>query len=248
LKQGVLHTVTNVVLLDRQNHRGLRIQAVADAGLGDNQRFVQVVVTEFSRLVVHYPLLFSKDSDTGAFFCGAMMGFDAGENLFVKEGGGQESYRPLNLQRVPFFIARGDLAIDMDSPRVSTAKGEYLFTEAGEPTPYLESILTTFNALKPGLEMTKIFIETLMSHKLIAPIDIDLSFDDGEKRDLRGLYSIDQNVLRDLPDETVLELFRRGYLQLIYLMIASLKQVPVLAQKKNNRILQGSRTLSGSLV
>jgi hypothetical protein len=32
-------------------------------------------------------------------------------------------------------------------------------------------------------------------------------------------------------------LFRRGYLQLIYLLIASLKQISVLAQKKNDRFL-----------
>jgi hypothetical protein len=32
-------------------------------------------------------------------------------------------------------------------------------------------------------------------------------------------------------------LFRRGYLQLIYLLIASLKQIPVLAKKKNDRFL-----------
>jgi hypothetical protein len=40
-----------------------------------------------------------------------------------------------------------------------------------------------------------------------------------------------------LPDASVVELFRRGYLQLIYLLIASLKQIPVLAKKKNDRFL-----------
>ena len=43
---------------------------------------------------------------------------------------------------------------------------------------------------------------------------------------------------------SVLDLFRRGYLQLIYLMIASLKQVPVLARKKNDRLLQASEALA----
>ena len=54
----------------------------------------------FPCCVPHYPILFSKDADTGAFFCGAMLGIDEGENLFLKEGGaGHEGYRPLNLQR-----------------------------------------------------------------------------------------------------------------------------------------------------
>jgi len=37
----------------------------------------------------------------------------------------------------------------------------------------------------------------------------------------------------------VLDLFRRGYLQLIYLMLASLKHVSALARKKNLSFLPG---------
>ncbi len=40
---------------------------------------------------------------------------------------------------------------------------------------------------------------------------------------------------------TVVDLFRRGYLQLMYLMLASLKQVPALAQKKNRPVSAGRR-------
>ena len=36
------------------------------------------------------------------------------------------------------------------------------------------------------------------------------------------------------------ELFRRGYMRLIHYMIASLKQFPVLARKKNGRLLKGA--------
>ena len=42
-----------------------------------------------------------------------------------------------------------------------------------------------------------------------------------------------------LEKEQVLDLFRRGYLNLIHLMIASLNQVSVLAQKKNRRLAAG---------
>ena len=72
--------------------------------------------------------------------------------------------------------------------------------------------------------------------KLIEPIDINLAFDDGSKRQLEGLYTINQDPLKKLPDDKIVDLFHRGYLQVIYLMIASLKQVPVLAQKKNSRL------------
>jgi SapC len=214
------------------------VQAEASAKFGDNQRFVQVVAGEFPHLAVQCPILLSKDADTGAFFCGAMLGFDEGENLFLREGKRHEGYRPLNLQRMPFYTAGAELAIDLDHPRVSAEKGTALFTGEGKPTAYLESIKSAFQDLKPGIEVTKIFIETLMALKLVEPIDIQAGFDDGVTREARGLYTINQGALRNLTDEKVVELFRRGYLKLIYLMIASLKQVPVLAQKKNDRLME----------
>jgi hypothetical protein len=229
--------MTNIVVLNSVTHRDVRVQAEAAAKYGDNQRFVQVVVGEFPLLVTHYPILFSKDTETGAFLCGAMLGIDEGENLFLKEGKGHEAYRPLNLQRVPFFVAGDDLAIDLDHPRIAAHAGQSLFDDQGVPTPYLESIKAAFQQLKPGVEITKRFIETLLKLNLLEPVDIVLGFDDGTKRNLADLYTVNQDVLRKLPDAAVIELFRRGYLQLIYLLIASLKQIPVLAQKKNDRFL-----------
>ena len=231
--------MTNIVVLNSLAHRDLCVQAGASDKLGDDQRFVPVVIAEFPLLVTHYPVLLSKDSDTGAFFCGAMLGIDEGENLFLKEGGGHEGYRPLNLQRAPFFVSGEELAIDLDHPRVGGDVGQALFNDRGEATAYLESIKAAFQQLKPGIEMTKRFIETLLRLNLLEPVDVVLGFDDGTKRNLVDLYTVNQDLLRQLPDESVLELFRRGYLQLIYLLIASLKQIPVLAKKKNDRFLAG---------
>jgi hypothetical protein len=227
--------VTQIALLDTEAHRTLRVQTEPSARYGDNKRFVPEAINEFSLLVVHYPILLSKDAETGAFYCGAMLGFDEGENLFLDEG--RNVYRPLNLQRGPFCTAGSDVAIDLDNPRVGGTGGELLFTPGGKPTPYLESIVELIRNLRPGLERTKVFVDTLLQLKLVAPLSIDAQFDDGTSRDVYGLYTIDQEALRGLPDAHALELFRRGYLQLIYLMLASLKQIPVLAQKKNRRLL-----------
>ena len=227
--------MTNIALLNTEIHKGLRVQAAASARYGDAQRFVPVIVNEFAFLVPHYPIFFAKDSQTGRFYCGAMLGIDEGENLFLVEGRGFDGYRPLNLRRGPFFTAGSDIAIDLDHPRLD-AGGQPLFTEVGEPSDYLKSIMGLFQDLRQGLEQTGIFIETLMKMKLVEPIDISLAFDDGTKRQLDGLYTVNQDALKKLADKDIVDLFRRGYLQAIYLMLASLKQVPVLAQKKNARL------------
>jgi hypothetical protein len=229
--------VTNIVALNTETHKDLRVQSVASARYGDAQRFVPVIVNEFAFLVPYYPIFLAKDSETGGFYCGAMLGIDEGENLFLAEDGSFDGYRPLNLRRGPFFTAGSDIAIDLDHPRVDTG-GQPLFTETGEPSDYLKSIVGLFQDLRPGLEQTRIFIETLMKMKLVEPIDISLAFDDGTKRQLDGLYTINQEAMKKLADGDIIDLFRRGYLQAVYLMIASLRQVPILAQKKNARLAQ----------
>jgi len=237
--------MTQIVPLNSETHRSLKVDARASATYGDNQRFVEVMVSEFPHLVVHYPILFSKDPRTGQFYCGAMLGFDEGENVFLEEWTEREFYRPLSLQRMPFYAHGPDLAIDLDHPRVGVEEGKTLFTTSGQPTRYLESIMYAFQSLKSGMEVTQLFIARLLELKLIEPIDIEAEFDDGSTRKCVGLYTINQETLSKLPDAIVVELFRRDFLRLIYLVIASLKQFPVLARKKNTRILKATESLAG---
>jgi hypothetical protein len=240
--------MSNIVLLDSQSHRKLRVHSRPAAHYGDNQRFVAVVVNEFHALAMHYPILFSKDADTGQFYCGAMMGFDSGENLFLEEHRTLGVYRPLNLQRGPFLTSGSDLAIDLDHPRVAQSGDQALFSDAGEPTGYLQSVMGLMRELRPGLERTRIFIDTLLHLTLIEPVTISARFDDGADREFTGLYTINRDQLKELADAAVIDLFRRGYLQLMYLMLASLKHVSTLAQKKNHSFLPGGAPRSSGLV
>ena len=53
--------------------------------------------------------------------------------------------------------------------------------------------------LRPGIERTKRFIETLLSLKLIEPMTSRRGFDDGTKRELTGLYTVNRDQLQELP-------------------------------------------------
>jgi hypothetical protein len=238
--------MTHIVPLSPEMHRSLTVDGRASAAYGDNQRFVQVIVGEFPRLVVHYPLLLSKNAETGQIYCGAMLGFDEGENLFLDQWTEREFYRPLSLQRGPFYASGPELAIDLDHPRVGAEGAKPLFTDQGQPTRYLQSIIWAFQDLKPGVEMTKLFVARLLELKLIEPVDVEVEFDDGTLRKCIGLYTINQPVLEKLPDEVVVELFRRGYMRLIHLMIASLKHIALMARKKNSRLLHATEGLAGT--
>lgn len=237
--------MTHIVPLNDVVHRAITVDRRSSAAYGDNQRFVQVIVREFPMLVTYCPILLSKDAQTGQFYCGAMFGFDEGENLFLEEWMRGELYRPLNLQRSPFYKYGTELAIDLDSPRVGAEGGERLFTGEGQLTRYLQSIIWLFQNLKSGLETTRIFNTRLVELKLIEPVDIEVRLDDGTARKCIDLYTINRDVLETLPDAVVVELFRQGYLRLIHYMIASLKHIPLLATRKNSRLLKATEGLAG---
>lgn len=237
--------MTNIVPLDKETHRSLKVDTRASAD-HDNKRFTPVMVSEFSRLVVHYPILFSKDANTGRFYCGVLLGFDEGENLFLEEWGERELYRPLTLQRGPFYAQGRDVAIDLDDPRVGAENGQPIFTEFGQPTKLLQSIIWAFQDLAPGLETTRIFVERLTELNLIEPVDIEVECGDRSMRHCVGLYTVNEETLSRISDTVVVELFRRGYLRLIHMMIASLKHFPSLARRKNNRVMAAARSHGAS--
>ena len=80
-----------------------------------------------------------------------------------------------------------------------------------------------------------------MELRLLEPIDISLRFDDGENLQLEGLYTVSLDSIGELDDSTALSLFRKGYLQLAYAMSGSLRQIPVLAHRRNQRLAEGLR-------
>lgn len=219
-----------IELLDPRAHGRLRIR---DSAM-PTPHFVQILAPEFPAAAACCPILFSKETATGAFFAGAMFGFRPGENLLgpAEMRGG---FNPLMLQREGFFISEQNIAIDREHVRFSETEGEPLFDGAQQPADGLRAIQRTLGSIHQGLEQTRVFITALTELKLIEAIDIALEFDGGERLTLQGLYTVSLDRLRDLDDAAALRLFRAGHLHLAYLMAGSLKQVPRLARLRNSR-------------
>lgn len=218
--------------LSPEAHAGLRMQRASGVG----KHFAQVVPSEFARVAARCPILFTKHAETGAFYAGALFGFSAGENLLVDQDGAFEHVTPLDHERAGFFIVNEDLAIDRDYARFRDATGFALFNTQGEPSPELRKVQRALAALKTGLEESDAFIEALLALRLVESIDISLSFDDGERIRLEGLYTISRDSLADLDDAAAVRLFRNGHLQHVYIMIESLNQIPLLAKRRNDRL------------
>ncbi|MFL5239832.1 MAG: SapC family protein [Rhizomicrobium sp.] len=217
--------------LNLHNHRRLRVRA-RDR---DGRIFIPIVASEFAAAAATCPILFSKSPETGRFYAGAMFGFRPEEPPLTAEDG----FVPSDLERQGFFVSGDDIAVDLDHPRISETAGEPLFDEEGQPTVHLCRIQRALGQLTLGTEPTDAFIRALLDLKLIEPIDVSLRFDDGETLHLEGLYTVSRDRLHELDDADALRLFRNGYLQLADTMVASLQQIPLMADRRNRRLTEG---------
>lgn len=235
------------VLLNSNDHKRLRIRQEAAFSKEASMRNCSVVLQEFQRLAACYPVAFTKNIETGKFTVIAVMGFDEGENLFVHKGHWQAPYLPLNIRRNPFMIGtqktpEGDqeqvVLIDLDDERVQEQEGEPLFNEQGFPTPFLETKTSILKTMQDGLEQTAAFAERMLELDLIVPATFRVEFKNREKREIKGLYSINQDGLSALDAATAGELHAQGYLEAAYMMVASLGQMQSLIDRKNARVTE----------
>ena len=228
-------------VLNKDKHRQLRIKTGYRAALGDTVMYVMTFPMEFRDIQSCYPILFTKDSNTGGFFAAAVLGFEADQNLFLQDDGWDASYIPAMVQRQPFLIATGGdgddkppvASLDLDHPRVSQDEGEALFDSEGGPTEFLNQKVGLLDKLHRGLQHGSGFIDTLLQHELLEQITLDIAFNNGEKKSVQGFYSIAEEQLYQLKGDVLESLNQAGYLQPVFMAVASLSRTRDLIERRN---------------
>ena len=237
----------NYQMLNNVDHQNVKVITERSARYGDNVHFVMTFPIEFRRIQSCYPIFFQKDANTGKFFPLALLGFEEGQNLFLGEEGWDANYVPLMIQRHPFLIGyqadneaadgkKPVVSIDMDSPRVNEDEGEALFLPHGGTSEYLASMTKTLEDIQFGHQMNEAFIEALLEFELIESVAMEVELDDGSKRQLLGLYTIDENKLAQLDSEALGKLHSQQYLLPIYMILASLGCFRTLIDRVNAKL------------
>ena len=228
-------------VLNSEKHGQLRIKTGYGAALGDAVMYAMTYPMEFRDIQSCYPILFTKDTNTGGFFAAALLGFEADQNLFLQDDGWDAAYVPALVQRQPFLIARSGendarppvVSLDIDHPRVNEAVGEAMFDTGGEPTEFLQQKIALLDKLHRGLQHGSGFIDTLLQHELLEQITLDLAFNDGNKKTLQGFYCIAEEQLYQLKGDVLESLNQAGYLQPVFMAVASLSRVRDLIERRN---------------
>ena len=218
-------------MLSQAQHASLRVSRAHD---GERQ-FAQIVADEFLQAASYYAIFFTKHPETGAFYAGVVMGLEPGRNLMAVRGA-LPDYRPADLERQGFYITDGQMVVDREHGVFAEPDGQLLFDMNGEAALPLKRIQQALHVLQTGIPETDALIERFLALRLLEPSDVTMNFDDGQRLTLEGLYTISLDVLHALPDDVVLDLFRRGDLQLAYAQSGSIRHLRTLGRIRNDRL------------
>jgi hypothetical protein len=228
--------MVNTVPLNNIDHRDLRVITTRSAAYGDNVMFAPTFPAEFRNLQAHYPIVFRKGAD-GQFQPIVLLGFQEQQNLFLTQSGWDATYLPLLIERQPFLIGRSGehlmIHVDLESPRISRTAGEPLFLPHGGNTEFLEQMNSVLLAIHEGLAATPAFIAMLMEHDLLESFVFDVRLADGSDSRLTGFYIINEERLNTLDGSALEALAKPGYLQAIYMVVASLSNFRALIERQN---------------
>lgn len=240
--------MANHQLLDNITHKDTRVITDQHPKFGDTQSYTRVMLSELKAAQSSYPLFFRKEAETGQFEIIAMFGLAQEENLFLDDDGWHAHYLPLTIARRPFLIGfqssddpaspddKAVVHIDMDSPRISTTEGEPIFLPQGGQSPFLQGINSVLKAIYEGSQQTQPFVDTLLSMDLIEAVELKVQLKNDNKAEVTGLYTVQEDNLRQLSADQVAELHQKGYLESIYMMVASLQNMTKVIELKNARL------------
>lgn len=239
--------MSNHAILSADDHRQLRIRTDHSATFGDGVMSCFTIPAEFRQLQNEFAILFRRDASNRTFSALALLGFEAGENLYLDGNDWLASYKPLALTVPPFLIGRAEhdegdaqVHIDLDHPRVaSDGSGVRLFDDQGSASPYFEQIVERLGALDEGYRSSAGFFSALERYDLLEPFALDVELRNGARHRMVGYHLINEDNLAALEGGSLAELHAGGHLLPIYMAVASLANLSRLIESKNRQLGDG---------
>lgn len=235
-------------LLNNVAHKDLRVATGFGPEFGDDVGMLPAFPSEFAELQREYPIFLRRDAGTGPWQSVVLLGFEQRENLFLQDGRWNASYLPGAAAKGPFLIGfqeqriDGELKlepvmhVDLEHPRVNFTVGERVFLPQGGNTPYLEHVADVLRGIRDGSDFGADMFRALDELGLIHPVNLDVQFDDRHRVTVNGLHGVDRERLAGLSGADLLGLNRAGYLEGVYLMLASLHNMRRLMAEKQRRL------------
>lgn len=231
---GALQFYSQPEPLSREAHGGLAVhQLERPFAFAAGGHVVPLTVAEFGFAAVSYPIIFGG----GEHMPLAVMGINAGENMFINEGTYVVgAYVPAYTRRYPFVLAADEnqsrLVVCIERTAEifcdkSKAGSQPLFKDDGEPSEYTANAIKFCEDFEGERRRTESFVKLIQDLDLLdtrqatfTPPNADGT--PGQPVVLAEYFAVSEEKLNKLPAEKLVELRDNGALERIYNHLTSL--------------------------
>lgn len=218
-----------IELVNTEAHKDVKIDTTKQDIPENHVNAVVVVVGELNTLIHEYPIFITKTSDTEQYQLTAILGLKSVQNLYLDGDNWRANYLPLDVLRKPFQayvpdpkdLSKGSIAIDIASDKVNYTKGESLFDEAGESTPYFKRIESTFGQLMGGTTYSAELLKLADDLNLLEQINLNFDLPNGKTASINGVYQFDKKAITELRGADLEKCHESGLLQVCHLALSS---------------------------
>jgi len=217
--------MNNLVELSNETHKDLKVVDNAVINAIKDQHVINIQVKEACLAATNFPMFFMSVPDMDRWAISAITSLETNKNLFVKDDAWQSAYQPTSMLTYPMIVMPAankerqyTVGIREDSSSFSKEEGKDLFDSEGKASVYLSSIIKLIEADMQNEVHTVRFCKELDDLSLIAPVTIQVTYENGAVKNLGGLHTIDEKALQSLDITDLEKLREKGYLAPIYAM------------------------------
>ena len=219
----------NLVVLDKVQHKDLKINPLEDLSFAKQTAFVPVTANEAALVGAGFPVVFTVD-ETPSLVTLVSLGGDSlainDENKWIT------SYVPSYFRKYPFSLASTKenadqkvILIDDESPLFSKTKGKQLFKKSGDQSETLTHAINFLTTHENQMIVTSNVAKLIADSGILE--DREISVGEGEEKKVlvAGFRVVDREKLNALSDDILADWVRKGIISLIDAHLKSLDNI-----------------------
>ncbi len=229
-----------LVPLSTERHGSKRLLPRTDYRYASTTALVPLVPAELPRAALELPIGLARQEERLSLV--GILSPRPGLNLYVAEDGQWlGGYIPAQIRVYPFAVARINdksadpvLCVDEGSARLVDNEGEPLF-DNGQPGRPVTEARQFFQQMLQQEQLGLKLCQALEAKRVIVPWSLKYKDGEGNERETKGLFRVDEQALGALSDADFLELRRGGALSLAYTQLISMGRVAAFQRLVNLR-------------
>ena len=226
--------------LTSAQHVNLKVKPEAVIEYAKKQHVLNLSATELAHAATCFPTFVTRNNHDGDWAFSAMTSFETGHNLFVQGNQWQTVFQPSSMRTYPLYLMQKTdrsnsfcIGFDAESDAFSEKQGKQLFESSGKASEHLSMVTQLLEDQLKEIKATYAFAQKLEMLGLLKAVDLQVIYQDGQTNLIKGLHTINEDVLGTLSSESLSELNEAGYLMPIHAMLMSILQINVLINKHN---------------